>query len=87
MPNLATSSKKLHIIRTAIRLFTTPGFHTTGVDLIVKESEIPKATLYNYFHSKERLSEICIAFQKSLLKEEVLASIYSSRYCTQTDKL
>ncbi|AYX97440.1 TetR/AcrR family transcriptional regulator [Acinetobacter baumannii] len=87
MPNLETSSKKLHIIRTAIRLFTTYGFHTTGVDLIVKESEIPKATLYNYFHSKERLIEMCIAFQKSLLKEEVLAIIYSSRYCTPTDKL
>ncbi|MBP4249623.1 TetR/AcrR family transcriptional regulator [Acinetobacter baumannii] len=87
MPNLETSSKKLHIIRTAIRLFTTHGFHTTGVDLIVKESEIPKATLYNYFHSKERLIEMCIAFQKSLLKEEVLAIIYSSRYCTPTDKL
>ncbi|OAM11507.1 TetR family transcriptional regulator [Acinetobacter baumannii] len=87
MPNLETSSKKLHIIRTAIRLFTMHGFHTTGVDLIVKESEIPKATLYNYFHSKERLIEICIAFQKSLLKEEVLAIIYSSRYCTPTDKL
>ncbi|MFA3544528.1 TetR/AcrR family transcriptional regulator [Acinetobacter baumannii] len=87
MPNLETSSKKLHIIRTAIRLFTTHGFHTTGVDLIVKESEIPKATLYNYFHSKERLIEMCIAFQKSLLKKEVLAIIYSSRYCTPTDKL
>ena len=87
MPNLETSSKKLHIIRTAIRLFTTHGFHTTGVDLIVKESEIPKATLYNYFQSKERLIEMCIAFQKSLLKEEVLAIIYSSRYCTPTDKL
>ncbi|WP_212793905.1 TetR/AcrR family transcriptional regulator [Acinetobacter baumannii] len=87
MPNLETSSKKLHIIRTAIRLFTTHGFHTTGVALIVKESEIPKATLYNYFHSKERLIEMCIAFQKSLLKEEVLAIIYSSRYCTPTDKL
>lgn len=68
-------------------MFTTYGFHTTGVDLIVKESEIPKATLYNYFHSKERLIEMCIAFQKSLLKEEVLAIIYSSRYCTPTDKL
>ncbi|ENR2983663.1 TetR/AcrR family transcriptional regulator [Acinetobacter baumannii] len=87
MPNLETSSKKLHVIRTAINLFTTYGFHTTGVDLIVKKSEIPKATLYNYFHSKERLIEMCIAFQKSLLKEEVLAIIYSNRYCTPTDKL
>ncbi|WP_213070578.1 TetR/AcrR family transcriptional regulator, partial [Acinetobacter baumannii] len=71
MPNLQTATKKLHVIRTAISLFTTYGFHTTGVDLIVKKSGIPKATLYNYFHSKEGLIEMCIAFQKSLLKEEV----------------
>ncbi|ENW34088.1 hypothetical protein F922_02650 [Acinetobacter baumannii NIPH 201] len=75
MPNLETSSKKLHVIRTAINLFTTYGFYTTDVDLIVKTSEIPKATLYNYFHSKEGLIEMCIAFQKSLLKEEVLAIV------------
>ncbi|MCW1289813.1 TetR family transcriptional regulator, partial [Acinetobacter baumannii] len=45
------------------------------------------ATFYNYFHSKERLIEMCIAFQKSLLKEEVLAIIYSSRYRTSKYKL
>ncbi len=84
---LETSSKKLHIIDTSIRLFTTYGFHTAGVDLIVKESEIPKATLYNFFGSKEGLIEMCIVFQKSLLKEEVLAIIYSSRYYTSKDKL
>ncbi|MEQ1066964.1 TetR/AcrR family transcriptional regulator [Acinetobacter sp. XH1741] len=88
MPNyLETSSKKLHIIDTSIRLFTTYGFHTAGVDLIVKESEIPKATLYNFFGSKEGLIEMCIVFQKSLLKEEVLAIIYSNRYYTSKDKL
>ncbi|KCX60092.1 TetR/AcrR family transcriptional regulator, partial [Acinetobacter baumannii] len=63
------------------------GFHNAGVDLIIKEAKIPKATFYNYFHSKERLIEMCIAFQKSLLKEEVLSIIYSSRYYTQKDKL
>ncbi|MBJ9721108.1 TetR/AcrR family transcriptional regulator [Acinetobacter calcoaceticus] len=87
MPNLEMSSKKLHIIDTSIRLLTTYGFHTAGVDLIVKESEIPKATLYNYFGSKEGLIEMCIVFQKSLLKEEVLAIIYSNRYRTSSDKL
>ncbi len=30
---------------------------------------------------------MCIAFQKSLLKEEVLAIIYSSHYRTPIDKL
>ncbi|MCG5227162.1 TetR/AcrR family transcriptional regulator [Acinetobacter pittii] len=87
MPDLEISSKKLQVIRTAIRLFTTHGFHTAGIDLIVKESEITKTTFYNYFHSKERLIEMCIVFQKRLLKEEVLSIIYSNRYRTSNDKL
>jgi AcrR family transcriptional regulator len=87
MTHLEISSKKLKVVQTAIHLFTTHGFHTAGVDLIVKKSEITKATFYNYFHSKEKLIEMCIAFQKSLIKEEVLAIIYSSRYYTSSDKL
>ncbi|MDA5011736.1 TetR/AcrR family transcriptional regulator, partial [Acinetobacter baumannii] len=87
MPTLEISSKKLQVVQTAIQLFTTHGFHNAGVDLIIKEAKIPKAKFYNYFHSKERLIEMCIAFQKSLLKEEVLSIIYSSRYYTQKDKL
>ncbi|KOA12947.1 TetR family transcriptional regulator, partial [Acinetobacter baumannii] len=70
MPTLEIPSKKLQVVQTAIQLFTTHGFHNAGVDLIIKEAKIPKATFYNYFHSKERLIEMCIAFQKSLLKEE-----------------
>lgn len=87
MSNKENSSKKLHVVQTAIRLFTTYGFHTAGVDLIAKEAKIPKGSLYNYFRSKEHLIEMCIAFQKSKLKEEVLAIIYSSRYRTSKDKL
>ncbi|KJH54287.1 TetR/AcrR family transcriptional regulator [Acinetobacter calcoaceticus] len=87
MPTLETTSKKLKAIRTAIDLFNLYGFHNTGVDLIAKETKIPKATLYNYFHSKESLVETCISFQKSRLKEEVLAIVYSHRYPSQTDKL
>ncbi|MDS7945344.1 TetR/AcrR family transcriptional regulator [Acinetobacter sp. V110_1] len=87
MSTLELSSKKLQVIQTAIQLFTTRGFHTSGVDLIAKEANITKSTFYKYFGSKERLVEMCIAFQKSLLREEVLAIIYSSRYYTSKDKL
>ncbi|MCU4504617.1 TetR/AcrR family transcriptional regulator [Acinetobacter sp. WU_MDCI_Abxe161] len=87
MPTLEKSSKKLQVIHTAIELFNLYGFHNAGVDLIAKKSKIPKGTFYNYFHSKERLIETCISFQKSKLKEEVLAIIYSSRYRTSSDKL
>ncbi len=45
MSNLEISSKKLHVVQTAIRLFTTYGFHTAGVDLISKEAKIPKGSL------------------------------------------
>jgi hypothetical protein len=42
MSHLEISSKKLKVVQTVIRLFTTNGFHTAGVDLIVKESEVTK---------------------------------------------
>ncbi|WP_214286661.1 TetR/AcrR family transcriptional regulator [Acinetobacter pittii] len=87
MPTLEKSSKKIQVIHTAIELFNNYGFHNTGVDLIVKKSKIPKATFYNYFHSKQRLIEMCVSFQKSKLKEEVLAIIYSSHYRTSSDKI
>ncbi|PTV53491.1 TetR/AcrR family transcriptional regulator [Acinetobacter seifertii] len=84
---LETSSKKLLAVQTTIQLITTHGFHNAGIDLIAKETKIAKGTLYNYFHSKERLIEMCIAFQKSLLREQVLSIIYSSRYYTSKDKI
>jgi len=64
MPTLERSSKKLQVVQTAIQLFTTHGFHNAGVDLIIKKSKIQKATFYNYFHSKERLVEMCDSKKK-----------------------
>ncbi|OTM89635.1 TetR family transcriptional regulator [Acinetobacter pittii] len=87
MSTLERSSKKLQVVQTAIQLFTTHGFHNAGVDLIIKKSKIQKATFYNYFHSKERLVEMCLIFQKSRLKDEVLAIVYSHRYPSAADKL
>ncbi|KYQ79471.1 TetR family transcriptional regulator [Acinetobacter lactucae] len=87
MPHSEISAKKLQVICTSIQLFTIYGFHNTGVNLLIKKCKIQKATFYNYFQSKERLIERCIAFQKSRLKEEVLAIIYSHRYPTANDKL
>ncbi|CAA0247485.1 TetR/AcrR family transcriptional regulator [Acinetobacter baumannii] len=87
MPTLEISSKKLQVVQTAIQLFTTHGFHNAGVDLIVEKAQITKTTFYKYFGSKEGLIEMCIAFQKSQIREEVLSIIYSSRYYTPHDKL
>lgn len=44
-----------HIIETASELFYKKGYNSTGINEIIKESGIAKATLYNHFKSKEDL--------------------------------
>ena len=47
------------IIETASKLFYKNGYNSTGVNEIISESGIAKATLYSHFKSKD---DICIAF-------------------------
>lgn len=46
---------KLRILATADELFYTEGIHTVGVDRIIAEAKVTKATFYKHFHSKETL--------------------------------
>ena len=87
MPNLVLSTRAMQVINTSINLFHHFGFHTVGVDRIVKECEIPKATFYNYFHSKERLIQMSLTFQKDGLKQEVISIIYVQKELTLVEKL
>jgi len=73
MPKLVLPARAMQVVNKSIHLFHHRGFHTVGVDRIVQESEIPKATFYNYFHSKERFIEICLIVQKERLKEKVVS--------------
>lgn len=47
------------IIETASDLFYRKGYNLTGINEIIKEAGIAKATLYNHFQSKD---DICIAY-------------------------
>jgi len=87
MPNLVLSSRALQVVNKSIDLFHHRGFHTVGVDRIVQESQIPKATFYNYFHSKERFVEICLIVQKERLKEKVVSIAEYSHDMGAIDKL
>ncbi len=49
------------IVHTASDLFYKNGYNLTGINEIIKEAGIAKATLYNHFSSKE---EICLAYLK-----------------------
>jgi len=53
------SEIRQRIIETASSLFYKNGYNATGINEIISESGIAKATLYNHFRSKE---DICIAY-------------------------
>lgn len=87
MPNLVISPRAIQVVNKSIDLFHHHGFHTVGVDRIVKESQIPKATFYHYFHSKERFIEICLIVQKERLKEKVVSIVGYDQSTNVKDKL
>lgn len=86
MPNLKTSFRALRVLYTTTNLFNQYGFYI-GIDRIIEEVKIPKATFYNYFQSKEKFIEMCLLFQKDLLKEKVRGVMETYQYSTLTDKL
>jgi len=87
MPNLEASFRALRVLHTAKDLFTQNGFNKVGVDRIIAEAKIPKATFYNIFHSKARLIEMCLTFQTDALKVKVLSIINSYSGLMVFDKI
>ncbi len=87
MKNLEVSFRATRALNTAADLFKQYGFNKVGVDRIVSETKISKATFYNYFHSKERLIEMCLLVQKEHLKEKVRAVSESRQYSDLAIKL
>ena len=51
--------KKQLIIKEAVNLFATKGYHTTSVQEIAERCHIAKGSFYNYFKSKEELLLSC----------------------------
>ena len=86
MPNLEASFRALSVLHAAKDLFNQNGFYI-GIDRIIEEAKIPKATFYNYFHSKERLIQMSLTFQIDALKHEVFSIIHSYQELMAFDKL
>jgi len=56
MPSTQThTSKRQHIVETAYALFKRVGYHATGIDRIIAESNVAKMTMYRNFPSKDGL--------------------------------
>jgi AcrR family transcriptional regulator len=50
-----TSEARRRVLDTATRLFYAEGVHAVGVDRIIAEARVAKATFYNHFPSKDEL--------------------------------
>ncbi|MHC6186171.1 TetR/AcrR family transcriptional regulator [Acinetobacter sp. X9] len=87
MPKIVLPTRAVQVVNKSIELFHYNGFHLVGIDRLVKECEVTKATFYNYFHSKERLIEMSLSFQKDGLKHEVLSIINVQKELTLIEKL
>jgi len=87
MPNLEASFRALRVLHTAKDLFMEYGFHKVGVDRIIAESKVNKATFYKHFHSKERFIEMCLTFQKDGLQDQVISMLEYDHSTSLVDKL
>jgi AcrR family transcriptional regulator len=61
-----TSEARRRVLDTATRLFYAEGVHAVGVDRIIAEARVAKATFYNHFPSKDELVRAYIEEQDRL---------------------
>ncbi|MGC4797265.1 TetR/AcrR family transcriptional regulator [Micromonospora saelicesensis] len=54
-PNARPSEARLKLLRTATRIFYAEGIHAVGVDRIIAEAKVTRATFYRHFPSKDDL--------------------------------
>lgn len=69
----ATSPARRRLLDTATRLFYAEGIHAVGIDRIIAEAGVAKATFYSHFPSKTDLVLAYLAEQDRIGREAVAA--------------
>jgi AcrR family transcriptional regulator len=67
------------ILETAARLFYAEGIRAVGVDRIVAESGVAKATLYQQFRSKDELVAVCLQRYAERWRRDFADPVLASR--------
>ncbi|WP_027399870.1 TetR/AcrR family transcriptional regulator [Anaerovorax odorimutans] len=74
MNNKTDSREKM--IEAASRLFQLQGYHATGLNEILRESQAPKGSLYYYFpNGKEELALSAIELASNIIQNKIKASL------------
>jgi AcrR family transcriptional regulator len=69
------SPARRRLLDTASRLFYAEGIHAVGVDRIIAEAGVAKATFYKHFPSKDQLVLAYVEEQDRLGREEATADV------------
>ena len=69
----SASPARQRLVDTATRLFYAEGIHSVGIDRIIAEAGVAKATFYNHFPSKDDLVLAYIVDQDRIGREAVAA--------------
>lgn len=73
------SNKREQLLKTALRLFETQCFHSTGVDQIAQEAGTTKRTLYQQFGSKEGLICEVLEFKRQQFADDLSKRLASAQ--------
>jgi AcrR family transcriptional regulator len=78
------AAAKVRILETATVLFYRVGIHAVGVDRLISESAVTKATFYKHYGSKDRLILEYITGRHVSVREQLEHLVHDSRDAEQT---
>lgn len=64
----AVSEARERLLRTATRLFYAEGIHSVGIDRVLREAEVTRATMYRHFRGKEELVAAYLDAEDALIR-------------------
>ena len=65
-------SRREELIDSAMKVFYAHGFHNTGLDMVLAESNISRMTLYNHFKSKDELIVAALLRRDELFRSSLM---------------
>jgi AcrR family transcriptional regulator len=74
---MAISEARLRLLTTATRIFYSEGIHAVGVDRIIAEAQVTRATFYRHFPGKEDLVVAYLQAADQAIRDQVGTAVAS----------
>ncbi len=74
---MATSEARLRLLATASRIFYAEGIHAVGVDRIIAEAKVTRATFYRHFPGKEDLVLAYLESADQAIRHQITSAVTS----------